>query len=829
MSVSGIIDPTTNKIYPILITGNVSVAQTLGEVLSIGSSASNPTTGLPQDATDFKVLGCEEIETSLVYMGNQPFLKIGEAGDKLMINGAITKGSILVGNGLETKELVVGANGLVLKANSSQSYGVEWGVDGTGGITSVNSGNNINVNNTNPLAPTVNLLSPLNVNVDVGNIDIVSTTGAIDIIPYSGSDLNLNVGGSGKIHITQTGTGGDNQPAISVENNNGNANGVHLDLYKNSNSPAVNDTIGGISFHANSSTGVKREYASIEATLIDPTNTSENGSLSLSTCVNGSTPTEFFRCSGTNGYNQLYRNLDTQNNYITSTTTALTLLQSNNSGGITLNNTGINGTINITSIGGVGISASTIDGVKIGQTQNARTQLRTTIIPAILTQPVEFYPEVSIDNNNTNSLNIELPKVFYQKLNLINKGITPLVNWVDVGTAWGNVDCMYLASSGYVWLAIGSQIYITDTTFTTSYPFNGTYPIVTLTGGATIRVSCMYEGSSGYMYIGGIFDAVNNNATPQNGLARLYVGSGIGNYYEDPIYDSSQMIYGVYSGQEVLAISELMGTLMVGGSFLNFSNGTSANYGFQVQNVTSGGGSQSYNNNSNDFYFNGVVNTIYNNGNYVFWGGQFTTAQNNMVSIQYIGAWNGSWSTVGNNGFNSYVNCIKQSAVNSSYVLVGGSFNQNFTNICYVDGVTPNNPEVSAGFFAGTIDRNCLYNAVANSTDLVVTSSGDNYISSSFQVYTTLGQSNSGITPNGCFYNGTAFNSYNLYTYVRSTSSASQVVNFVGLSPTTFRYNSTEYQTFSLNTKWTAQSFVADSTGSYWYPLGGLSAGGSFS
>lgn len=113
MSVSGIIDSYNadpdyyNKIYPDLIPWQHPLGQQgLGSVLQVNSSAFIPNTTTAQDATDFATLGCVKIETGTVGMGNQPALIIGEAGDLLQIKGGTDLGSILVGNGLNTEELV---------------------------------------------------------------------------------------------------------------------------------------------------------------------------------------------------------------------------------------------------------------------------------------------------------------------------------------------------------------------------------------------------------------------------------------------------------------------------------------------------------------------------------------------------------------------------------------------------------------------------------------------------------------------------------------------------------------------------------------------------
>ena len=55
------------KFYPDLIPFNHPLGQqNLGEVLATGNQALSPTTGLPQDATDFATLGCVKIETGTV-------------------------------------------------------------------------------------------------------------------------------------------------------------------------------------------------------------------------------------------------------------------------------------------------------------------------------------------------------------------------------------------------------------------------------------------------------------------------------------------------------------------------------------------------------------------------------------------------------------------------------------------------------------------------------------------------------------------------------------------------------------------------------------------
>jgi hypothetical protein len=110
----------------------------LGEVLFAGNTALSPVTGLPQDATDFKILGCETIFAGEVFQGNNPSIKIGDTGDNLQIKGGTALGSLLVGNGLNTEELVCPTttttdttsdvyNWITLANGQSKSFGVSDG------------------------------------------------------------------------------------------------------------------------------------------------------------------------------------------------------------------------------------------------------------------------------------------------------------------------------------------------------------------------------------------------------------------------------------------------------------------------------------------------------------------------------------------------------------------------------------------------------------------------------------------------------------------------------------------------------------------------------
>lgn len=121
-------------------------------------------------------------------LGNLGILPV----NNLTLKGCQTKGSLLVGDGTSSKELPVGVNGLVLKANSAalNGYGVEWAVDGTSGITGVSAGPNITIDSiTNPLVPAISLANPFNAGADIGTQQVMGAVGDISM-DLMGGHLN---------------------------------------------------------------------------------------------------------------------------------------------------------------------------------------------------------------------------------------------------------------------------------------------------------------------------------------------------------------------------------------------------------------------------------------------------------------------------------------------------------------------------------------------------------------------------------------------------------------------------------------------------------------
>jgi len=747
-------------------------------------------------------------------------------------------------SGVTDTSIAAGPNGYVLTVDTAAVSGFNWTAPGGGGggsVTSVTGGTNVTITGTPTVAPVVNLSSPLTSTLNVGAQTISSSTGTIEITPLAGSDCNVNCSGTGHLHVDSAGAGGAAQPLLVLENTNGNANGVHIDLYKNSASPAANDTIGGLSFHGKSSTGVIREYASLQSVIDDPTNTSENASISLNCCNNASAPTAFLTCNGNVGYVQTNKPIDTLGNQITTTTGAVNLYQSLPNQNIGLTNvasggsiiinksTGFGGSVQINSATSASLTASSSvvisssgaglsfvatpgTGMITNQIASQRTILRTGLTTTSSLQPVDYIPMVHVDNGNTNSVGVQGPLVSYQTLIIINNGVTPASSWSDIGNANGYVDTMFLASSGYVWLAMGSSIYVFDTTFTTIFQ---TFTLGGTSSGGSTRALCFWEETP-YIFIGGDFTSINGNATNQYGLTRVFVNTSVGSYFEDPIYDSTNSIYGING--YVNTITSKSGILYCGGNFTTFTNSSTAQYGFRVQNYGASGGSQTYDNDSGALNFNGEVFCSCSTGSLVFFGGGFTTVQNGAYGYSYFANYDGAnFSYCDGNNFNGPVYSCAPSSL-GSYILAAGSFSQGgFSNTCYVDSVSPTSAATYAAGSA-TVNRNGVY--CVGGTDIIQTTDTSVYRSTSFGSFNYEGQSNGGFTPTGIIiYGGTPFASYNNYNVIRNLLAVSQAASFGFPSPI-IRYAGATYQTATLNSKYQSQQFVADITGTYYYPVG---------
>jgi hypothetical protein len=107
-----------------------------------------------------------------------------------------------------------------------------------------------------------------------------------------------------------------------------------------------------------------------------------------------------------------------------------------------------------------------------------------------------------------------------------------------------------------------------------------------------------------------------------------------------------------------------------------------------------------------------------------------------------------------------------------------------------------------------------------NGKDTFATDNGDVYQTLSFQVWETLGQSNPGFTESGVIHTATGMiASYSNYANLRENNPASQSVTF-SLPSANFKTSAGLFTNANMTTPNTAQSFVSDNTGLYWYAVG---------
>lgn len=831
-------------------------------------------------------------------------------------------------SGVTDTSIAAGPNGYVLTVDTAAVSGFNWTAPGGGGggVVSVSGGTNISVTGT-ATNPIVNVSSPLTNTLDIGTQIVSSTsTGSInfdntitkanitsgmirlqdstnvgintsitrslvsvtntttggmtsltsdgltqlglanplDINPSAGNDLNMNVSGVGRVHIIQGGTGGATQPAISVENNNGNADAVHLDLYKNSSSPAAADGLATLSFHGNSSTGVKTEYAKIAATIVDPTNASQNSSLSLSACVNSATPTAFLTCDGTGsvGYVKTNKSIDTLGNPITTSSGSINLYQAlanqnvgltnvANGGSIILNKSGGGGgsillasqqniglaasdAITLSSsASGISMTAQPSTGILTNQNIGGRTILRTGL-GSNYTDYVDYYPAVHMDNGNNSTAPVYAPKIPYQTLTILNNGVLPLYNWIDISpTNWNapSVFAYHPASNTY-WIAYNygssqSIIYITTDLVNTAETIELYY---SSSGSGITKCNCMYA-SGNYMYIGGDFAAIGHNgggpnATAQFGFSAVYTGSGVGSFYEDPIYDGASGNYGVNG--YVNTISQYGSEYVVGGLFSSL-NGT-GNPLYNVVLITANtGGSASYQDFAGAIGTNGEVFCSCTYGADIYIGGYYSQTYWSggwLYSTAFFGAYNVSgnyWVGCDGNNFNAPV-YVCGTSTGGAYIFAGGSFTQNALQYCcYIDATSPSSTALASGISGnGTFSHlNCFSNS--GGFEVVIDDSTRVFRTSGFQSWSDLGQSNSGYITSGLVVKGfnEIYTSQSNYQFIRAFSLQSQQVAFQAQSPCQFRYSGTTYNTATLTSPYTAQQFISEGSGSnYWYPVG---------
>lgn len=172
MSVSSII-ASNQKIFDSLLPNPYpypAQANDLASVLVAGNQAGS------QDIVGLNNLQVAVVDNPL--LGGS--LTIGGAGQDLRIQGATTKGSLLVGNGTSTEEFAVPAppppNGSVLILDSTQPLGVRWGGE-SGPINTISAGNNIQILGTSA-NPIVAIQAPLTSTLGMGTVALTDKVGA---------------------------------------------------------------------------------------------------------------------------------------------------------------------------------------------------------------------------------------------------------------------------------------------------------------------------------------------------------------------------------------------------------------------------------------------------------------------------------------------------------------------------------------------------------------------------------------------------------------------------------------------------------------------------
>ena len=663
-------------------------------------------------------------------------------------------------------------------------------------------------------------------------LTLSSSTAPIQLTPNAGTNCAVSISGTGNFQVNQSSTGGPTQPATSVVNTNGGAQAVHLDLYKNSPSPATNDGIAGVSYHANNASGTKVEYARIQADQRDTTAGSENGSVSVYVAQNSATPTEYFRFNGLSGVNEMYKSIETRGNYIQNTIAGqnLVLYQTANATNIALNNTGSGGGItNNCSTGQFSVSSNnfSIVGANASSitsnnniTITANTSGTSVIIPQGISNQtklitdianVNYYPTFLVDNQNSNNVSIPAPSIQGQRLTIVNKGVSPASTWLNYGSPVANsgygVYAVLSASSGQVWIAR------TDTNIVQIWDAGLTSVLgsVSLAGYAE-RAYCLYE-EGGWMYIGGSFSAVNGNAIPQNCITRI----GLYSYIEDPIYDGAGNIYGVNGGgmgDGVWCITSYSGLLYCGGQFQQFSNASPASNLFYISGYGSGGGSN---------YFteahggtNAKVNALLNQNSYLFVGGDFTYVNwlSSALNYPYLATWNtSSWDFVGYNTLNGPVSSLNYTAY-YPYIVVGGYFTAPYNYVCYIDYTFPNNYPVDTTLsLSYPVLFGCLY---YNGYTYIHSQNQGVYSSNSFQVWTNLGTPYSGTPSYMGYFNGEVKVGFINYEYIQSKTNLSQNATFT-LTSGSFKFNQTSYTSATITLVDVGWDFVGDLTsGAVW-------------
>lgn len=137
--------------------------------------------------------------------------------------------------------------------------------------------------------------------VTVWTREAVYTIGVADAVPASGVSYDGSTSGLASDDVQsaidevvelqgltqQWETASDGVVATGTSTNAGAGGGPNMDLYRNSESQAASDVIGGVQLTGNNAVGSKTTYAEVRAVIVDASNGSEDGKIVLRTTIAG--------------------------------------------------------------------------------------------------------------------------------------------------------------------------------------------------------------------------------------------------------------------------------------------------------------------------------------------------------------------------------------------------------------------------------------------------------------------------------------------------------------------------------------------------------------
>lgn len=301
-------DPVTHRLLVDLPGGS-------GSVTSVSVVSANGFAGTVATATSTPAITLTTTITGML-KGNGTAISAATAGDVdsilptqtgnngkyLTTNGTVSSWATIAGGGdvvgpaSSVDNAIVRFNGLTGKIIQDYTSGAPT-ISDTGVITATQGGS---------LTGTwTDLGSVTTIDINGGSIDGV-TIGAAAAGAITGTTVTANTGfmpdANDGAYLGQSGTafsdlflasGGvinwdagnmvltHSAGVLTISNSNTNETGPILELYQDSSSPAANDDIAEIQFFGKDSAGNKQEYARIEATITDPTSTTEAGKLTL--------------------------------------------------------------------------------------------------------------------------------------------------------------------------------------------------------------------------------------------------------------------------------------------------------------------------------------------------------------------------------------------------------------------------------------------------------------------------------------------------------------------------------------------------------------------